>query len=246
MAAHLVPMDSTSDMTKFLIRNLIKIGIESNEKQNSFVTEATGLDLTQRLQMFRQKATKPSKLTVKEHLELIDGAIRKNNPKYLDDPRFKELKTRILILEPSYTDSEGYFDITDVFGTNIFFLNLSFNDKLKGIFITIDENGDGYLSRPEVEKFFSILLKNTISYFKITIKNYKDFGLSEENAMQANKLIPELEKVFDPNKLTRLVNGAFEADKDKKGLITFKEWETFIVAGNFVDQWGTISILFDK
>jgi len=111
--------------------------------------------------------------------------------------------------------------------------------------MTIDENGDGYLSRAEVEKFFTIILKNTLNILKNALKNSKEFGLSDENAIEANKLMPELERVLDLNKLTRLVNGAFTADTDKDGLISFSEWETFIEAGNFIEQWGTISILFD-
>jgi len=246
MAAHLVPMASSSDMTKFIMRSLIKKGSELIEKQNAFVKEATGLDSIQRLQLFRQRAKNNSKLTVKEHLDIIDEIVTKNNPKYLEDPRLKEFKTRIAIIENTIADSEGYFDVTDSMGTNILFQNLPFADKMKGIFVTIDENGDGYLSRPEVEKFFGIILKNTLNIFKNSLKNYKEFGFTDDNAKEASKFIPDLEKVFDPNKLTRLVNGAFTADTNNDGLISFKEWETFVEAGNFVEQWGTISILFDK
>jgi len=41
------------------------------------------------------------------------------------------------------------------------------------------------------------------------------------------------------------VNGAFTADTNNDGLISFTEWEVFIEAGNFREQWGTISLLFD-
>jgi len=123
---------------------------------------------------------------------------------------------------------------------------LPFNEKLKAIFIAIDENGDGFLSRPEVEKFFTIILKNTFNILRNALKNNKEFDLSDENANEASKYMPDLERVFDPNKLTRLVNGAFIADTNNDGLISFKEWETFIEAGNFVEQWGTISMLFDN
>jgi len=117
---------------------------------------------------------------------------------------------------------------------------------LKGIFITIDENGDGFLSRPEVEKFFTIILKNTFNVLRNAFKNNKEFGLSDENANDVSKYMLDLERVFDLSKLTRLVNGAFTADTNNDGLISFMEWETFIEAGNFVEQWGTISMLFDN
>jgi len=99
MAAHLVPMSSTSDMTKILMRNLIKRATDAIGRQNALVNEFTGLNGIQRLQIFRQKAKKNSKLTVKEHLELVDEMVAKNNTKYLEDPRFKEYKSRITQLE---------------------------------------------------------------------------------------------------------------------------------------------------
>jgi len=127
-----------------------------------------------------------------------------------------------------------------------FFQNLSFTDKLKAIFMIIDENGDGSLSRPEVEKFFNILLKNTLNKIIFGLNNYKNFKISDENAMEFKQCMPEIEKVFDHSKITRLVNGAFTADTNNDGLISFKEWEIFIEAGNFKEQWGTISLLFDR
>jgi len=246
MAANLGHMPSSSNMSKLILKNLLKIASDILEKQNAFSKEITGKDWSQRLQIYRQKAKKTNKLTVKEHLELVDEMVRNNDAKYLDDPKYKEFKTRIAILENSLVDSDGYFDITDMFGTNVFMQNLSLTEKLKSIFIAIDENGDGTLSRPEVEKFFNIILKNTLIILRDGLKNYKSFGISDENAMEMNKFMPELEKIFDPSKITRLVNGAFTADTNNDGLISFTEWEVFIEAGNFKEQWGTISLLFDS
>jgi len=195
---------------------------------------------------FAKKQKKNSKLTIKEQLELVDEMVGKNNTKYLEDPRYKEYKSRITTIGNALVDSEGYIDLTEAFGTNIIFQSLPFKEKLKGIFITIDENGDGFLSRPEVEKFFTIILKNTFNVLRNAFKNNKEFGLSDENANDVSKYMPDLERVFDLSKLTRLVNGAFTADTNNDGLISFMEWETFIEAGNFVEQWGTISMLFDN
>jgi len=245
MATHLAHMPSSSNMSKLIIKKLINIATDIIEKQNAFSKEVTGKDWSQRLQIYRLKAKKTNKLTVKEHLELIDEMVRNNDAKYLDDPKYKEFKARVTILENALVDPDGYFDITDMFGTNVFMQNLSLTEKLKAIFIAIDENGDGTLSRPEVEKFFNIILKNTLIILRDGLKNYKNFGVSDENAMEMNKFMPELEKIFDPSKITRLVNGAFTADTNNDGLISFTEWEVFIEAGNFREQWGTISLLFD-
>jgi len=62
-------------------------------------------------------------------LELVDEMVGKNNTKYLEDPRYKEFKSRITMVENTLVDSEGYFDITDAFGTDIIFQNLPFNEK---------------------------------------------------------------------------------------------------------------------
>jgi len=153
MAAHMAPMSSTTDMSKFILKNLLKKGTDIIDIQNRFLTQVTGLEWGKRLQIYREKA-KNNKLTVKEHLEIIDELVRNHDAKYLEDPRYKEARGRIAITGTSLVDSEGYFDLTDFFGTNVFFQNIPFTEKLKVIFISIDENGDGSLSRPEVEKFF--------------------------------------------------------------------------------------------
>jgi len=82
------------------------------------------LDWSQRLQYLRQKAKKINKLTVKEHLQLLDDLVRNNDAKYLEDPRYKELKDRITIIDSAIVDSEGYFDITEHYGSNIFFFKI--------------------------------------------------------------------------------------------------------------------------
>jgi len=126
MAAHLVPMASTSDMTKMLMRNLINKATDVIGRQNALVNEFTGLNGIQRLQIFRQKAKKNSKLTIKEQLELVDEMVGKNNTKYLEDPRYKEYKSRITTIGNALVDSEGYIDLTEAFGTNIIFSKFTF------------------------------------------------------------------------------------------------------------------------
>jgi len=65
-------------------------------------------------------------------------------------------------------------------------------------------------------------------------------------AIIISKQIPELEKIFDMSKLDRLVNGAFKADADHNGLISQSEWLEWLKKSEYIEQWGTISLLFNS
>jgi len=83
-------------------------------------------------------------------------------------------------LYPKFTDSEGYIDLTRFFSASYIFGKASYKDKmykLLAIFQLIDENGDGFLSKSEVEKFFRIILYDTFNIFKNIGENPSEYPI---------------------------------------------------------------------
>jgi len=145
---------STTDFTKFILKALIKQISEILKKHNSFIEEATKTNYGGRVQFLRAKANGTNKLKCDDLMEGFAELVRKNNENYLKDPKWKVYEIFIRTAFVPLSDSQGYVDLTDGFGTSAFFQSLTFNDKMKLIFNTIDENGDGFLSKQELEKFF--------------------------------------------------------------------------------------------
>jgi len=67
----------------------------------------------------------------------------------------------------------------------------------------------------------------------------------QKKIKQIKNSIPELAKIFDISKLDRLVNGAFTADTNHDGLISFEEWSNWCETNQFKEEWGTVSLLFE-
>jgi len=139
-------------------------------------------------------------------------------------------------------DNEGFVDLTRCFCTFVMFHKSDFSTKMQMIFNAIDENEDKFLSREEVTKFFRIILSDTFIFLKDVLQH----KINPLVAIIISKQMPELEKIFNSSKLKRLVDGAFEADTDRNGLISQTEWSEWLKKNDYIEQWGTISLLFNS
>jgi len=142
-------------------------------------------------------------------------------------------------------DSNGNVDLTEFIGGYMIFHKIPFMDKILMLFSVIDQNGDGSLSREEVTKFFTIILANTLNILKSVAVKPSHYAVDSKQAQRLQENLSEFEKILDHAKVPRLVEGAFKADIKHRGLITLEEWKNWMETGDFKEQWGTISLLFN-
>jgi len=236
-------MESSSDFTKYILVNTMKKITEQTGKVAPALQEHTGLDWAQRLSHFRKLSNGTNKLTPDQIVEAIKDLVRKNGKaEALETEQIKKFLPTFKEATAKFADEAGLVDLTRCFCTFVMFHKSDFNTKMLMIFNAIDENEDKCLSRDEVTKFFRIVLSDTFLFLKDVLQH----KINPIVGIIVSKQMPEFEKVFDSSKLQRLVNGAFKADTDHNDLISQSEWTAWIQKSEYIEQWGTISLLFNS
>jgi len=238
-------MQSSSDLTKVILKSILSRVTEVSGKVLPVVNEVTGLDFTQRLKIMREKANGTNKLTFEQIMNTFVELISNKDKSALERQDVKIIFASYKTLLPKLVDSDGKIDITRFFCSFAMFQKNDFISKMQLIFNTIDENGDGYLSREEVTKFFTIVLADTFLLLKEAANNPVGVSISAEASNAIINQLPELEKVFDHSKIQRLVDGAFHAVTNSDNKISRDQWAKWIQTNDYKEQWGTISLLFD-
>jgi len=236
-------MESSSDFSKFILINAMKKITEQTGKVSPALQEYTGLDWAQRLSHFRKLSNGSNKLTPDQIVDAIKELVRKNGKaEALESEQIKKFLPNFKEATAKFMDNEGLVDLTRCFCTFVMFHKSDFATKMHMIFNAIDENEDKFLSREEVTKFFRIILSDTFIFLKDVLQH----KINPLVAIIISKQMPELEKIFNSSKLKRLVDGAFEADSDSKGLISQNDWSEWLKKNDYIEQWGTISLLFNS
>jgi len=241
-------MQSSSDLSKEILKSAFQEFTNVTSKQIGLLDEFFG-DRNTRLQYLRLKANGTNKLHYTQCYEGFREMASKKDASKLETEYVKAFLHTFNMGTMKFIDIEGNLDITRFFCMSYLLASGSIKDKMLAIFQLIDENGDGYLTRTEVEKFFKIVLSDTFSVFKSCAENTNEFSvfkLKPENITQIKKILPEFEKIFDISKLERLVTGAFTADTNHDGLISYDEWINWFATGHYKEEWGTISLLFES
>jgi len=238
-------MQSSSDLSKIILKSIIEATTETGYNVVQFLNKATAKDAVQRLQYLRIKANGTNKLTVDQIITFNEELIAVNDKSNLETPMWKFVTNMFRSTASTTMDSNGNVDLTEFIGGYMIFHKIPFMDKILMLFSVIDQNGDGSLSREEVTKFFSIILANTLNILKSVAVNFSHYGVDSKQAQRLQENMPEFEKILDHAKVPRLVEGAFKADIKHHGLITLEEWKNWMETGNFKEQWGTISLLFN-
>jgi len=239
---------SSSDLSKEILRNVFREFTIVTNKAGAIQQGIFGLDLSGRIKFFRNKSNGTNKLTPSQLNEGYKELVSKLGPSNWESETVKRFMQSFNGLYSKFSDSEGFVDLTRLFSSSCLFAKGSFKDKMLSIFQLIDENGDGFLSKSEVEKFFKIILYDTFSIFKTIAENPSEFPIlnwSPEKINQIKNSIPDLAKIFDISKLDRLVNGAFTADTNHDGMISFEEWSNWCETDHYKEEWGTISLMFE-
>jgi len=241
-------MQSSSDLSKLVLKSSFQEFTNVIYNQMLFLNDVCG-DSNTRLQYLRLKSNGTNKLHYTQYGECFKELVSKKDASKLETEAIKVFLQAVISGSVKFRDSEGNVDITRVYCMSYLFVSGSFKDKMEAIFRLIDENGDGFLTRTEVEKFFRIVLSDVFNFFKTCTENPKDlaaFKFTPEYISQIKKLLPEFEKIFDISKLERLVTGAFTADTNHDGLISYDEWMNWLATGHYKEEWGTISLLFES
>jgi len=237
-------MQSSSDFSKIALKGFISAIIDGGDTMATFLNQVTNTSAVQRLLYLRQKANGSNKLSIKQITCYFEELITdKSN---IEAPMWKRILNLGESSSKSVVDSDGNVDLTQFFAGFMVFHKKPFVEKMQMVFSAVDQNGDGYLSRDEVQKFFTIILAHTLNLLKNAIVNPSHFSVSPNVAKGLQDNLPEFEKIFDPSKVPRLVDGAFTADTNHDGLISHDEWSTWIETSDFKTQWGTVSLLFDN
>jgi len=200
----------------------------------------------------RGKASGTNRLTVDQYMNYFSELLSAKDKVFLENPLWSYNEFMIRANLERLADSNGIFDLTYFYALGVLFLNLSFPQKMRAVFGTIDENGDGCITRDEATKFFTIVLtgslniiKNIPEHINNMPQNSAKYSIAPENIEKIKNAMPEFEKIFNPSKISRLVEGLFTADTNKDGLVSYDEWEEWIQTSSYREQWGTISLLFD-
>jgi len=241
-------MQSSSDLSKAILRSSFQEFTNVFNNQMLLLSEFCG-DRNTRLQYLRLKSNGTNKLHYTQVAEGLGELIAKKDAALLENETVKLVLQSFALASKSMKDSEGNVDITRVYSISFVFAKGSVKEKMQGIFQLIDENGDGYLTRTEVEKFFRMILSDVLNVFKACTEspnNLTGFKFNPEFLNQMKNVLPELEKIFDISKLERLVTGAFTADTNHDGLISYDEWMNWLETGHYREEWGTVSLLFES
>jgi len=239
---------SSSDLSKEILRNVFREFTIVTNKAGAIQQGIFGLDLSGRIKFFRNKSNGTNKLTPSQLNETYKELVLLHDASNWETETVKKFMQTYNSVYPRFIDSEGYIDLTKYYSTSYLYAKGSFKDKMISIFQLIDENGDGLLSKSEVEKFFRIILDDTFNLFKTIVQNpnvFPIFSWSPEQINQIKNSMPEFEKIFDISKLDRLVHGAFTADTNHDGMISFEEWSNWCETDHYKEEWGTISLLFE-
>jgi len=240
-------MQSSSDLSKELLKTVFKEFTNQTCKQSVIQNELFG-DRNERLQYLRNKSNGTNKLTLAQLDESYRELVIKKDASQLETEILKKFLQSLSSGFNKFKDSEGFLDLTRFFAMGYIYYRGSFKEKMQAIFQLIDENGDGCLSKSEVEKFFRIILIDTFNVFKAVSENPNEFpilNLSTESINYIKNTMKEFAKIFDISKLDRLVNGAFTADTNHDGLISYEEWLNWCETDHYKEEWGTISLLFE-
>jgi len=193
---------SSSDLSQEILKNVFKEFTIVTNKAAIIQDGILGVDAGERIKLFRNKSNGTNKLTPIQFNEAYKELVFKHDASKWESETTKRLMQSLNSLYPKFTDSEGYIDLTRFFSASYIFGKASYKDKmykLLAIFQLIDENGDGFLSKSEVEKFFRIILYDTFNIFKNIGENpseYPIFNWSPEKIKQIKNSIPELAKIF--------------------------------------------------
>jgi len=241
-------MQSSSDLSKLVLKSSFQEFTNVTSKQILSLDEFFG-DRNTRLQYLRFKANGTNKLHYIQCVECFRELASKKDASKLETENLKASLHTLNLIFSFLKDSEGNLDITRIFCMSYLLASGSIKDKMQAMFQLIDENGDGYLTRTEVEKFFTIVLSDTFGIFKSCTENPNElspYKLKPESINQIRNVLPEFEKIFDISKLERLVTGAFTADTNHDGLISYDEWMNWFATGHYREEWGTVSLLFES
>jgi len=241
-------MQSSSDLSKEILKTVFLQFTNVLGKGSIVQAELFGTR-HERLLYLRKKSNGTNKLTLAQFDEGNREIMIKRDASQLETETVKKYLQSMSYVFSKFQDSEGYSDLTKYFATGFIYGNGSFKEKMQTIFQLIDENGDGYLSKSEVEKFFRIILFDAFNTFKAISGNPNEFpavNLSQETINLIKNSMGEIAKIFDISKLDRLVNGAFTADTNHDGLISYEEWSNWCETDHYKEEWGTISLIFDS
>jgi len=240
-------MQSSSDLAKAILKTAFQEFTNATSKQILSLDEFFG-DRNTRLRYLRFKANGTNKLHYTQCDESFRELASKKDASKLETENMKMALHTLNLIFAILKDSEGNIDVTRIFCMSYLLASGSIKDKMQAMFQLIDENGDGYLTKTEVEKFFTIVLYDTFSIFKSCTENPNElspYKLKPESIIQIKNVLPEFEKIFDISKLERLVTGAFTADTNHDGLISYDEWINWFETGHYKEEWGTVSLLFE-
>jgi len=240
-------MQSSSDLSKEILKSSFQEFTNVIYNQMLFLNDICG-DSNTRLQYLRSKSNGTNQLHYTQYGECFKELVAKKDASKLETEPIKVFLQTVISASTKFRDSDGNIDITRVYCMSYLFVSGSFKDKMQAIFLLIDENGDGFLTRTEVEKFFKIVLSDVFRMFKACTEtnDLAAFKFKPEYISLIKKLLPEFEQIFDISKLERLVTGAFTADTNHDGLISYDEWMNWLATGHYKEEWGTISLLFES